>query len=321
LACFDDYNVAESADLQGDLLEEEYLRDKAAGTVKETKWTPNRLDLHVELTRPARVYVNQNWHPGWHASDGVVVSDAGLLAVDLPAGTHDVVLRFWPRSAIAGGLTSLAALAVAVYVWRESRRRPGFGTGRGLARDVGVFASPLLVTALGFACLREPRRPPTPLVTPGGEAIVASTPPAGATPVGALWADEGITLQAVRFDKSPGPSAGDTLVNVELDWLFDKRPPSGLAVSLHVDGSAKGDIAVDYALLSGVLLPEDAPLHTTLRDVSEPLLLPRGVGSHALRVSVGLTYARRGGQPLTDVRGTGSHDDDGRILIGSFMVP
>ena len=56
-----------------------------------------RIDLEVELSRPARVYVNQNWHPGWRSNVGEAVSDEGLLAVDLPAGTHEVSLRFLPR--------------------------------------------------------------------------------------------------------------------------------------------------------------------------------------------------------------------------------
>jgi hypothetical protein len=321
LACFDDYNIPESADLRGDLPEEEYLRDPEAGTVTRRAWAPNRLDLDVVLSRPARVYINQNWHPGWHTSDGVIVDDDGLLTVDLPAGTHTVVLRFWPRSAVLGGLTSLAAFAVAVYVWRRTRRRPEFGSGRVLAGEIALFAIPVFIPLLGLLVLREPRRPPTPLVTPEGEAIVVSGPPKGAQRVDEHWVDEGITLEAVRFDRSPGPSKGDTWLSVELDWRLAKKPPAGLAVSLQVDGSSKGIIAFDYALFSGALLIDDAPLMKTLRDVSQPLLLTRGSGPRTIRVLVGLSYARLNGRPLTNVHGGAERDDDGRVVVGSFVVP
>lgn len=320
LTCFDDYNVAQSPDLRGDLPQEEYLRDAEAGTVTEESWAPNRIELRVSLGRPARVYVNQNWHPGWHASDGAVVSDRGLLAVDLPAGSHDVVLRFLPRSAILGGLTTLAALAVAFYVFWQTRAGDAFGSGRTLARQVGLFASPLLVPLFGLLVMREPRRPPLPLVTPEGEPIVVPAPPDDATRVDAQWVAEGITLEAARFKKLPSSTDRDTDATVELDWRFDKKPPTGLGVFVHLEGGSSGPISLDYAFLSGSLLLDDAPLHATLRDVSEKLVLPNDKEQKEIKVFAGLFYARRSGDRLRDIR-TKAPVERGRVFLGSFLIP
>jgi hypothetical protein len=322
LACFDDYNVAQSPDLRGDLAEEEYLRDPEAGTVTQTDWAPNRIDLRVSLVRPARVYVNQNWHPGWHASGGTVIEDRGLLAIDVPAGTRDVVLRFLPASAILGGLTSLAALAVAAYVWMRTKASDGFGSGRVLVREVGLFASPWLVAALGLLVVREPKRASPPLVTPDGDPIVVPAPPADAVRIDARWAAEGITLEAALLKKSlGGPSDRDTHVSVELDWRLDKKPPKGLAIFVRVEGGLSGPISLTYAFFSGIMLLDDAPLHTTLRDVSQELLLPNGRDPKEIKVFAGLYYGRSDGERLTDVEAGTLRVDHGGVPVGSFAIP
>jgi hypothetical protein len=321
LACFDDYNVAESPDLRGDLSDEEYLRDTGAGTVQQKSWAPGRIEMEVDLSRPARVYVNQNWHPGWHSSQGAVTSDDGLLAVDLPAGAHDVVLRFLPRSVVVGGLTSLAALLIAFGVWRRTGSGDAFGDGRRLARQVGIFASPVLVAALGFALMRQPRRPRPALLTPEGDPLVAAAPPGDARPVGARWDSEGITLEAVRFHETGAATDDGTEVSVELDWRFDKPPPPRLGITLRIEGERRGPVSLSYAFLSGALLVDDAPLHTTLRDVTESILLPHEDLPRTVQVSVQLSVLRGNGEPLTDVVVDGVRASQGRVLVGPFNVP
>src|SRR5260221_4409035 len=124
LSCFDDYQVPQSKRLRGDLAQEEYLLDTTAGHVERRAWSPDRIDLHVTLDRPTRLYVNQNWHPGWRASAGDVQQEDGLLVVDLPAGERDVTLRFLPRSALGGIAVSIAALVGAAFAWRIRVKRP-----------------------------------------------------------------------------------------------------------------------------------------------------------------------------------------------------
>jgi hypothetical protein len=319
LACFDDYNVSQSTELRGDLPAEEYLRDKGAGTVIRKAWAPGRIDLEVSLLRPARVYVNQNWHPGWHASDGAFVSEDGLLAVDLPAGKHAVVLRFLPRSAIAGGLTSIAALGLALYVWARTRRRDSFGDGAGLGRDVALFASPLLVAAIGWAAMREPRRPPPALVTPDNEPIVATWPPDNATPVGARWVGEGFRLDAFRVRTTS--TGSDIHATLELDWWFERRPPPRLGITVRIDGAPQGPISVSYAAFAGALLIEDVPLKRTIRDVSEDILLMKSYKPYPITVTVVVSALRGNGEALEDAELGGTRQDGGRVVLPAVTVP
>jgi len=317
LACFDDYNVAQAPDLRADLDEEEYLVDPGAGTVERLAWSPNRIQLSAKLSRPARVHVNQNWHPGWRSSVGAVVSDHGVLAVDLPAGEREVELRFLPRSAVGGGATSVAALGVAAWaLWRARGRRRTVGP-----IDVALFASPLAFALLSFVVVREPRRPPPELVTPAGEPMVADAPPDGALPVDARWA-EGITLVASRVVAEPTTSQDERTATVELDWRLDGKPPDGLGVVLYVVGGARSPITFEYALLSRVLLFEDAPRGRILRDVTEPIRLPRADGPTTYQVYVAIDRARRAGERLGNLSGPGADNQvDGSVFAGSFVVP
>jgi hypothetical protein len=319
LACFDDYNVSQSPELRGDLPAEEYLRDKEAGTVTETAWAPGRIDLKVSLARAARVYVNQNWHPGWRASDGAVVSEDGLLAVDLPKGEHVVVLRFLPRSAIAGGLTSIAAAALAIYLWARTRRRDSFGHGAKLARDAGLFMSPLLVAAIGWVAIREPKRPPPRLVTPQDEPMVVAWPPEDAVPLRVRWVDEGIRLDAFRLRTTT--TGSDIHATLELDWWFEKRPPPRLGITVRLEGAPQGPIGVSYATFSNALLMEDAPLKRTIRDVSEDMLLMKSYKPYPVTVSVVVSALRGSGEPLDDVDVGGMRAAGGRVTLPPVTVP
>ena len=324
LTCFDDYNIAQSPQLRGDLPEEEYLKDKGAGTVKRVRWSPDHVDLQVDLTRPARVYVNQNWHPGWRSNVGEVVSEDGLLSVDLPAGAHALELRFWPRSAVVGIATSLLAIFVACWIiWRARAGADGASrdTVRG-TRDwlttTALALAPFLVTALGLLLMREPRRPPPPLITPTGEAMVVAAPPEDTTPLNARW-DDGMVLVASHVELEPADEAHGPLAVVELDWRFDQPVPPGLGVYIQFERPG-GHFATDHILLSGVLVPEAAPLHAILRDVSDVNAVPETKKETTWTVYAGLWRARRDMERLPVIDRGQATISANRVLVGTFTV-
>lgn len=124
LACYDETPFPASPALRPDLPAEEYLADPSAGTVVRRAWTPNRIELTVTLLRPATVLVNQNYAPGWRASVGKVHPQDGLLAVDLPAGTHALSLRMWPPLCTVGLFAMLLALLATGWLYRRDRQPP-----------------------------------------------------------------------------------------------------------------------------------------------------------------------------------------------------
>lgn len=110
------------------------LADPSAGTLTTRAYTPNRIELDVDLARPARVLINLNWNEHWHASVGDVVrdgekwpadKDGGRLAVALPAMRGAVVLRYRPASFVLGLWLTIVSALMSVWVCRRGARSSG----------------------------------------------------------------------------------------------------------------------------------------------------------------------------------------------------
>jgi len=319
LSCFDDYDIPMSPALRGDLAHEEYLEDTAAGTVTRTSWSPNQIRVHVELVKPARVYFNTNWHPGWRSDAGQVVEDNGLLTVDLPAGTHDVTLRFHPRSALGGLATTALGLVVAGFFWVDGRRRPVFTSTSDGLRTAALCLVPFTATILVVALIHEPRRPPPLLVTPAGEPLVTNALPDGAKTDAVRW-EHGITLEGHTAKVEPSPDGRTVVIDLELDFRLDEALPPGLGVLVHFE--PPGDrVAIDHVLLSGAIPFEDAPTHATIRDVLDPMTLPRGKDPWKCKVYIGVWWALRDATRLKVLSARPGTVQSSRALIESFEIP
>ncbi|MGZ3417272.1 MAG: hypothetical protein ACXVEE_05360 [Polyangiales bacterium] len=124
LYCIVGIPVPQSPALRADLPAEEYPLDPATATVKRREWTPNWIELDVVASAPATVIVNQNWNKHFRASVGRVVSHQGLLAVEVPPGTHRLRIEYVDRGFMVGlVLSGTTLLALIVYAaWYANRR-------------------------------------------------------------------------------------------------------------------------------------------------------------------------------------------------------
>jgi hypothetical protein len=276
LQCWDAYPVPMSPHLRGDLQSEEYLASSGDGSVARKHWSPNAIDLDVELARPAEVRVNQNYHPGWRSNLGVVHDADGLLAVSLPAGRHRLALRFRPRSALAGAAASLLALLLVTAFWIRGHHRP---------RTL-VAASFLPVALAGGMYLAISERAPSRPVprAPSGEAVTVPSPPPEAKAIGARFGS--VILEAARVPPKEA-WAPDAITSLELDWRVTGAVPRHLGVVLQVESGGKDVLTLDHQLISATLDLAEAPRGQTLRDIV-PFVLPASLPAE-LEVWVGLS--------------------------------
>lgn len=103
---------------------EQYM--KGPGTVKLSKWTPNRLSYEVDAPAASIMVVNQNYEPGWRlaAGAGQVISVGGLLAVAVGPGDERLTLVYRGWSFEVGLLLSIVTiLTAAIIVFTRLRRR------------------------------------------------------------------------------------------------------------------------------------------------------------------------------------------------------
>jgi Bacterial membrane protein YfhO len=92
--------------------EADLSRDRSTLTANE----PEHLRLHVETDAPGLLMLSEIYYPAWRAYvDGqpvrLYVTDAVLRAVPLPAGEHDVELRYESLTLAIGLIVSLASSA------------------------------------------------------------------------------------------------------------------------------------------------------------------------------------------------------------------
>lgn len=108
------------------------VEDATAGRIAATRWTPNRVELDVELSAPSVVSVNENWNEHWRVDHGEVVrvgpklardKDGGRLGARVPAGRYTLAFVYRPRSFVAGAIVSALAIPLAIAAWIFSRRR------------------------------------------------------------------------------------------------------------------------------------------------------------------------------------------------------
>jgi hypothetical protein len=90
--------------------------------VTSTSFSPNRVDATVRTgSSRGRVFMNQNFAPGWTSNVGPVVLDGerGQMSATVPPGFHGTVtFRYWPPGLTAGLAIFMVACAACRVAWR-----------------------------------------------------------------------------------------------------------------------------------------------------------------------------------------------------------
>jgi hypothetical protein len=93
------------------------------GEVAVERWTPGEIELRVATASGVAFNVSQFYYPGWAAYlDGrrhplEPSRPDGLLHLDVPTGTHRVVLRLRHTAAVDAGILVSAASSILLVSW------------------------------------------------------------------------------------------------------------------------------------------------------------------------------------------------------------
>ncbi|SES85972.1 hypothetical protein SAMN05443572_101396 [Myxococcus fulvus] len=310
IACGEAWPVPMSSKLRGDLNQEEYLEEPGSGTARRVEWTPNRVTVDVDATRPTVLLVNQNWHPGWKSSQGEVVSRDGLLGVRVPEGHHQVVLSFLPRSGLGGTMVSvLAWVGLGLLLWRERR-------GRRLSWPVtvGVSLVPLVAWGVVATAWSEPVAKPDPRNQDGSPLTVEQLP-AKATPIHARF---GVPVELVAAELPEEPDA-EGIASMVLNWRVTGPVPRSVGIFVHIVAADGRRLGADHDVVGGTWFFTDAPKDTLLRDAFS--VSTRGWPQGEWTVMVGLWHAGGDQSRVPLLEAQGRPVSDGRVAVGTFTVP
>ena len=89
------------------------------------EYAPERVRLRTEGERPGIVVLTDAFYPGWEAQvDGarapILRANLGFRAVAVPAGPHEIEMRYRPASFRRSAALALAVLAICAGVaWRD----------------------------------------------------------------------------------------------------------------------------------------------------------------------------------------------------------
>jgi hypothetical protein len=93
------------------------LSGAGSGRIEVVRYSPNKIHMIVHTDTAALLILSDVYYPGWEATvDGTPVpiyrTDVTFRGVPVPAGSHQVRLRFWPRSFRLGLALGSGALAL-----------------------------------------------------------------------------------------------------------------------------------------------------------------------------------------------------------------
>ncbi len=121
--------------------------------------TPNRIEVHADVTDEDTLLVNQNYFPGWMVRGTLeqpMTARQGLLAVRLPKGKHDLELVFTQRSVLVGCVLSLVAMLLLVVSLGVRRSLGGPSNVLGVPEWIAMAGCGLLLFAVPITAITTP---------------------------------------------------------------------------------------------------------------------------------------------------------------------
>ena len=103
------------------------VKETFSGTSRILDYAPDQVRIEARLNQPGYLVLVDGYDPGWSATvDGkpaeVLRANLAFRAVELPAGSHLVVLSYWPRSLSLGLIISAIALLAGLGILLRTPR-------------------------------------------------------------------------------------------------------------------------------------------------------------------------------------------------------
>jgi hypothetical protein len=153
--CYEGLQLTHGADLERPL-----VWSSGQAKISDVAFTPNRVEFSVIGTADrSRIFLNQNYAPGWRSSAGAVQLDpqaGGRMFVELaPGQTGRFAFSFVPPGLMLGTVLLLAAVLASVFAWNRTlpvqQPAPKGIPGASFPTLVEQWSKPFVLLSLTFA--------------------------------------------------------------------------------------------------------------------------------------------------------------------------
>jgi hypothetical protein len=94
------------------------------GELHEWQSSPNTYRVTLTALEPTRVLFNRNFARGYESNLGALVEEQGLLALDVPAGDHAILLRYRPPELVpSAAISGVGLLVLLLLLLKPPRMR------------------------------------------------------------------------------------------------------------------------------------------------------------------------------------------------------
>ncbi|MEA3309398.1 MAG: hypothetical protein U9Q70_07795, partial [Chloroflexota bacterium] len=103
------------------------IDNEGNGTIEVRYYTPNQLALYVKTSDQTLLVLSDIHYPGWEGSINgqpapIYPADGIFRGMLVPAGTHEIVMQFFPISLQLGlGMMSMAILIISAGIWLKQK--------------------------------------------------------------------------------------------------------------------------------------------------------------------------------------------------------
>lgn len=123
VSCYEPNPIPRAADLRLERGAQVELMPTTAGKAELSYFSPNELQMQLQLHSSATVIINQNFAPGWQSSQGFVYSQNGRIAVDVASSVSQLTLFFRPPGFLFYCfLSALSCLVLGLIVFVPHQR-------------------------------------------------------------------------------------------------------------------------------------------------------------------------------------------------------
>ena len=122
LNCHENFYIASAIsaiDSKSKLYKGEFYLKEENGNISLIYFSPNKIKVHLNISKKDLLVINQNYHKGWKVKEGEVKPYYGLISANVEKGEYDLIFYYLPNNFLIGLLISILTILLMIYIYKH----------------------------------------------------------------------------------------------------------------------------------------------------------------------------------------------------------